>query len=246
MNTSENLLSRFHRFGSLCLHILFPSMCLCCGKHSSIPLCTQCITCLPHKKTWHCPRCQKKITPLGATCTECFGKTPLDGVFSAAPYKHPLINRIITAYKYGLAQSLAQPLSAFLLDTLRKNDIPLPDTVLSVPLHSRRLRWRGFNQSSLLATHVAQKLLPQISLEISTETLQRNRYTLPQAKISDRKERLRNLHNAFTFFGDATPIKGKRIWLVDDVSTTGSTLIECAHILKKKGAKEVWGIVLAS
>ncbi len=246
MNIPEHSLPRLRHFGSLFLQTLFPSTCLCCKKYSFVPLCEQCITCLPHKKIWHCPHCQEKTTPLGATCTGCFGKTPLDGIFSAAPYKHPLVNRIITTYKYGLVRSLAQPLSMFLVDALKKNDVPLPDIVLSVPLHPRRLRWRGFNQSSLQADHVAQEILPQISLRTSPKALERKRYTLPQAKISDRKARLRNLRDAFTYSGDTLLIKGKRVWLIDDVSTTGSTLIECARTLKKKGAKEVWGIVLAS
>lgn len=202
--------------------------------------------CLPRKKKWHCPRCQEKITPLGSVCVACFGRTPLDGIFSATHYKHPTVTRIIAAYKFEFMQSLAHPLGKFLLDSLSKNDVPLPDFILSVPLHSRRLRWRGFNQSELLARQVAKKLLPSVPLDYFSDVLVRSRATIPQAKIDNRKKRLQNLKGAFIFSGNLSLLQNKRVWLIDDVATTGATLTECARLLKRLGAKEVWGIVIAS
>lgn len=226
--------------------IFFPNRCLCCQEFSSALLCAKCIPCLPRRKKWQCPKCQKKTTPLGSTCVACFGTTSLNGIFSATHYKHPTVTRVITAYKYGFSQSLARPLGMFLANTIKENDLPLPDIILSVPLHPRRLRWRGFNQSSLLADIIARKLLPQFPLKVLHTTLKRKRYTPPQAKTDNRKPRFKNLQGAFIFSGSIPAIRDKHIWLVDDVATTGATLTECARVLKRAGAKEVWGIVIAS
>lgn len=231
---------------SFFLSSLFPSRCLCCTEYASTSLCSQCNDCFPHRKQWQCPYCQKQKTPLGSVCVQCFGKTPLDGIFSATSYKNSSVHRVITAYKYGFTKSLANPLSHFLIESLKNNDLSIPDIILPVPLHTRRLRWRGFNQSDLLAKKIADTLLPNIPISYFPHLLLRNRATSPQAKADNRTLRQKNLANAFFLSSSATPLAGKRIWIVDDVATTGSTLTECARILKEKNAREVWGIVVAS
>lgn len=227
------------------LSLLFPEHCVCCGEYNDTPLCDACVPCLPLTAKHPCPLCQKHTTRSGELCNACYGKTPLDGVFSATPYRHELVSRVLLSYKYKFARSLHFPLSALLAKSLLQSELPLPDILLPVPLHARRLRWRGFNQSTLLANALASLLLPNMPLPVLENTLLRIRATLPQAKTENRKTRIRNLKNAFAFFGDPSLVSGKRIWLVDDVATTNATLTECARVLKKKGAKEVWGIVVA-
>ena len=226
------------------IEILFPKVCLCCRESRNALLCAPCLDCLPHKKSHQCPHCQDAITPNGAVCSSCYGLSPLEGVFSVAPYSHPTIKAILFAYKYRFAVELSAPLGAFLTEGLFAHDIALPDILIPVPLHARRLRWRGFNQSALLASELSLKLLPGTTLPIS-QMLTRSRFTPPQAKADTRATRLENLKNAFAWEGDGGAIEGKRIWLVDDVATTGSTLAECAKTLKSAGAREVWGVTLA-
>jgi ComF family protein len=117
--------------------------------------------------------------------------------------------------------------------------MPAPDLVLPVPLHFRRLRERGFNQSGLLAGELARKLRVPVSFDV---IVRKNR-TLPQTRLN-RRERLKNVKGAFELAG-ARKVRDRRILLVDDVFTTGTTLSECARTLKSKGgASEVHAITV--
>ena len=106
------------------------------------------------------------------------------------------------------------------------------DLVVPVPLHPARLRERGFNQAELLAKILAQKI--NIPLGCA---LERIRYTTTQTAL-DRSERMENSHNAFRLRKN-TDVRGLRVLLIDDVLTTGSTLSECARVLKRAGANSV-------
>jgi ComF family protein len=106
------------------------------------------------------------------------------------------------------------------------------DVIVSVPLHSARQRERGFNQASLLA-----ELLSAHTSIPSRPLLKRIRYTTTQTAL-DRSERMENLHNAFRLRKNAD-VRGLRVLLIDDVLTTGSTLSECARVLKRAGANSV-------
>ena len=106
------------------------------------------------------------------------------------------------------------------------------DIIVPVPLHPTRQRERGFNQASLLA----ELLTAQISIPCKP-VLKRIRYTTTQTAL-DRAERMENLHNAFRLRKNAD-VRGLHVLLIDDVLTTGSTLSECARVLKRAGAISV-------
>ncbi len=117
--------------------------------------------------------------------------------------------------------------------------LPAPDLVVPVPLHLTRLKERGFNQSGLLAGEFARKL----RVPVSFDTIIRKNRTEPQTRLN-RRERLKNVKGAFELSG-AKSVRGRRILLVDDVFTTGTTLSECARTLKRKGgASEVHAITV--
>jgi ComF family protein len=117
--------------------------------------------------------------------------------------------------------------------------LPALDLVVPVPLHPKRLRQRGFNQSGLLAGEFGRKLKVPVSFDI----IRRKNQTQPQTRLN-RAERLKNVKGAFEVT-DAKRARGRRILLVDDVFTTGTTLSECARTLKKKGgASEVHAITV--
>lgn len=172
--------------------------------------------------------------------------TALDGLFIARPYRHHLVQKLVFALKYRFIDSAADPLAVLLAESIAHHPLSLPDLVIPVPLHPRRLRFRGFNQAELLANRFMARLLPGSPIPIRSDLLRRVRFTKPQMKTESKPERLANLSDAFAVpLEVAGPLVGKSVWLIDDVATTGTTLDECAQTLKDAGAKIVWGIVIA-
>lgn len=227
------------------LDTFFPIHCLGCRTHGQW-ICNTCLAALPIRLDHRCPTCLIHPTPYGQTCFSCTKKNALDGLFVASYYQSPLLSRAIHTYKYRFIPGLAEPLGTFLCAAIRHFDIPLPDCLVPVPLHPRRLRFRGFNQSALLADTLSRTLLPELGLPVLSDVLVRTRFTKPQMKTESREERLANLQGAFTSTPHAkTSLTNQSIWLIDDVATTGTTLEECAKVLKHSGAKHVFGIVLA-
>ena len=113
------------------------------------------------------------------------------------------------------------------------------DVLVPVPLHSRRLRERGYNQSALLAAEVGKRN----GLPVVTDSLVRLRHTKAQVKTAGAEERQRNLAGAFGCRN--AKLGGRRVLVVDDVCTTGATLNSCAIALRAAGAASVWGLALA-
>ena len=236
------------RIKDFVLDTLFPVRCLGCGERKEW-LCEKCLSHIPLRTTQLCPACLTQITPTGEVCFVCYSgkaKRSLDGLFVAAHYKTKLLSQAIHTYKYRFVSAVAEPLSKLLLQALHHGELPLPDLIVPVPLHSKRLRYRGFNQAALPARILSADLVPTLTLPLLEGALLRTRFTLPQMKTENKKERLANLRDAFAVDPQMkSEIKGRSIWLIDDVATTGTTLELCARVLKKAGAKSVFGIVLA-
>ncbi|OGI21411.1 MAG: hypothetical protein A2808_00195 [Candidatus Moranbacteria bacterium RIFCSPHIGHO2_01_FULL_55_24] len=216
------------------LDAFFPLACLGCGA--------------PDK--WLCETCFRKITPSipAPLARDPFDSphSPLDGILAATDYRLPIVRKLIHTYKYRFIPDTGIPLAELLARTLLQSPLPLPDILSFVPLHPRRLRFRGFNQSQILAERLAPLLTPGAAIVPVLPTLTRTRHTKPQQKTRSREERLANLSGAFATLPDTKrQIRGKTLWLVDDVATTATTLTECAKVLKKAGAKRVYGIVVA-
>lgn len=225
------------------LDILFPVHCLGCKKEGHW-FCKKCSSGISISREHFCPVCERVITPDGRTCLNCKKKNALAGLIIASTYTQFPIANAIHLFKYRFVADLHVPLGELLVNVLQHTEIPLPEIIIPVPLHKRRLRWRGFNQSALLAKYVASHLLSQNILTFSEDILLRRRHTPPQMEVRSHAARKLNIANAFTIFADAS-VANKTILLVDDVATTGSTLFECAKVLKKAGAKEVFAIVVA-
>lgn len=229
-------------FHSLFLDFLFPVRCISCGKYDTwlCEGCAKAISILPEQL---CPCCESVMTPDGKTCFSCKDKFELDGLLTAASYKDETIAKAVHYYKYKFVESLSAPLANIQLRSLSSSTFPIPDFIIPVPLHPRRLRWRGFNQSALLAHQVAQGMAPGIEIPVEETLLHRTKYTPPQMKIKKYSQRLENMREAFSI--STGYIQGKTILLIDDIATTCSTLSECARILKKAGAKKVYASVIA-
>lgn len=148
---------------------------------------------------------------------------------------------MIHAYKYHFVETLTHPLGTLFAQAVEKSNLPLPTVIVPVPLHAKRLRYRGFNQSLLLANTLIQNMVALHTTPVKN-ILTRIRFTKPQQKTASKKERQENLQNAFQV---NAPVTDQIIWLVDDVATTHSTLSVCAQALKQAGAKKVYAVVLA-
>ena len=168
------------------LDIIFPIHCLGCGQEGNFV----------------CLSCFKKI-PLNI-------EKPRNNLLIASYYKNPLIKNIIHRYKYDFIKDLAKPLSLLMIKKLQDNlevgpqkvgtfskKVPLSRSDLAlvpIPLHKKRLRWRGFNQSELLANEIGQ----QLNIPVANNILIRTKDTLPQARIRNTKQRKENINKAFT------------------------------------------------
>ncbi|MDM8000956.1 MAG: phosphoribosyltransferase family protein [Dehalococcoidia bacterium] len=140
--------------------------------------------------------------------------------------------------KYSHFKALATPLGRMLAQYLDSHPVAV-DALVPVPLHSRRLRERGYNQSALLAAEISK----WNGLPVVTDSLVRTRHTKAQVKTDSAEERQRNMAGAFGCRD--VRLAGKRILVIDDVCTTGATLNSCAAALRAAGAVSVWGLTLA-
>ena len=161
----------------------------------------------------------------------------IDGIRSPLAFQG-VVRRAVHQLKYGHFKALAAPLGQLLAEYVRL-EVVAADVLVPVPLHSRRLRERGYNQSALLAAEVG-KLNGTPVVEGS---LVRLRHTKAQVKTAGAEERQRNLSGAFCCRDER--LSGKRVLLVDDVCTTGATMNSCAIALREAGASSVWGLALA-
>jgi ComF family protein len=176
---------------------------------------------------------------LGAPCLSCKDKTALDYLFVAAHDSTGVVRRMIHFFKYRFITDLEFPLSGLMLKSFLHCVLTNEDIVLvPVPLHQSRLKWRGFNQSHLLAHSIGSAA----DIAVFSRILHRTKKTKSQMKLA-RARRLTNLRGAFTCTNPLPP--GKEIILIDDVATTGTTLEECARALKKAGAARVGALVIS-
>jgi ComF family protein len=184
-----------------------------------------------------CPRCGRPQAS-GIVCASCWQRpTEIDGIRSPFRFDE-VIRKAIHELKYRNLRAISPRLAELLADYLEKNPLP-GDALLGVPLHPRRLRERGYNQSDL----VAEELGKHIGLPVIEDCLVRVKQAQPQVKAVDVEERRRNVADAFVCRDES--VSGKRIILIDDVCTSGATLESCAAALKNKGATSVWGLTLA-
>ena len=230
------VLPQLAKVGGMAVDFLFPKWCVGCGKEGEL-ICYSCRRLLTRIIPPLCPRCGKPQSS-GILCPSCVDwPAKIDGIRS--PFKFEGVMReAIHQLKYRNLRALVAPLAKLLQDYLNAN--PLPGEVLvPVPLHQKRLKERGYNQSNLLARELGKL----INLPVVDECLVRQRHSPPQARTSTLDERRSNIADAFTCI-DHT-LKDKQILLIDDVSTSGATLDACAAALKASGTTSVWGLVVA-
>ena len=232
------------------LKIIYPYYCLSCNNElNSSYLCRECFSAIPLLKEQLCPACEKP-SPFGKTHAICRQKTPLSGIFVAMDYKEKIVQRLIHQYKYKFVKNLAEPLTNILIKSLAEQNKELffnTDTIITaVPLHSIRLRWRGFNQ----AQFIAQKLASHFNIPYEN-LLIRSKNNLAQKDMPQTSLRQKNIQGVFRLndapnakYQIGSPVKSN-IVIIDDITTTLSTLNECAATLLPLKPKNIYAIVLA-
>ena len=225
------------------LDCVYPPRCQVCKQFSEEAFCAACREQIIPIKPPICRSCGLPLDPQATgpeLCYEC-RKTasPITWARAAGIYEGTLQQAILN-FKFAGRRVLAKPLAELLAATYGDGLCPKEsfDFVSPVPLHSERLKERGFNQSELLAEYFCQA----VGKVITKDLLQRVRPTLPQVLLP-RQERAKNVRGAFA--ANREIVTGKSILLIDDISTTGATLKECAKILQKAGAEKVCVLTLA-
>jgi ComF family protein len=161
----------------------------------------------------------------------------IDGI--RAPFRFEgVIREAVLQLKYRNLRAISETLARLLSDFLNVNPIP-GETLVPVQIHDKRLRERGYNQSSLLA----RELSKLSGLPLVDNSLTRQRHSLPQTQTKTVDERRNNVASAFSCHDQK--LKDRQVLLIDDVATSGTTLDACALALKAAGAISVWGLALA-
>ncbi len=228
LNFLKKFLTRTMKFT---LDLIFPIECAICGKTG----------------VYLCGLCEGKVLHHGKSIYECGGPRPYD-VLAAYEYENRLFAvTLVEKLKYKFSQEIAGILGRILYkrfeDFLRGAADSADDgaahnnfAITFVPIHKKRFLWRGFNQAQMIA-----KVLADLSGLPFAEYLVKIRNTPPQVGLK-RTERLKNLVDVFALQSNVR--LPKNIILIDDVSTTGTTIKECAKVLKDNGAERVVGMVV--
>jgi ComF family protein len=220
--------------------LLYPPACQVCRSPGQYPLCPRCAERFPLIKPPFCQKCGKPLhgpPDLLFTCIPCrrrrwgFARARSVGVYDGT------LRDAIHALKFRRCADMAVPLGTLLAELIAADQELQPDVIVPVPLHPVRLRERGFNQSALLAAQAGRYL----ERSVDVDTIRRTRPTASQTGLPA-SERRSNVRGAFVA---APGLPARRVLLIDDVMSTGSTARECARVLRRAGAGEVVVATLA-
>lgn len=233
--------------------VFFPSDCRLCRTPlvslSRLPVCSDCLDSLTPIRIPQCVLCGERLSGAHLLIGNgqrrgCAEYPPeFDRAVSFGEYQDGLRD-LIHLLKYEGVLPAAKPLGKLLAKAIMDLHLPSdtkPPMIVPVPLHSSKRRERQFNQSELIARAALRHLPPQFAFD--RKALVRHRNTRSQVGL-DRETRIQNMHGAFKVVA-SQPIQGRIIIVVDDVMTTGTTVSECARVLKRAGAAKVFAATVA-
>jgi ComF family protein len=230
------VLPQVSKLKRIALDLLFPQWCIGCGREGEY-ICHNCRNSLPRVLPPVCMKCGKPQAESGI-CSECAEwDSAIDGVRSPFIFEG-VIRRAIHELKYHNLRALVPLMAQFLYEYYLANPLP-GDIIIPVPLHRKRLNERGYNQSARLARELGRLT----AIHVNTDILARKKHTAPQVRTASVTERRENVAGAFSCTDNT--LQGKSVMLIDDVTTSGSTLDACAAALKAAGAASVWGLTVA-
>ena len=231
-----------------CVEMIFPSRCSCCRlglPRKGQVICSDCLSTIHYLQSPLCSCCGRGLPDSSGgdhLCGFCLRQPPVYARARAVVRYEEPVSHLLHLLKYAADSStlpaLAHVIEPFAYD-LAQEFRPAVDRVIPVPLFPGRLKKRGLNQSLLLA----RIFFPQAGAALLVDAMIRTRDTPPQTTL-DGAARRKNLRAAFAVrYPDA--VYGRRIFLVDDVLTTGTTVSECAKTLLAAGAVEVYVVTVA-
>lgn len=228
-----------------CLDLLYPPVCPVCGKvlekrkDEDLLACHNCCKKLVYIES---PRCLKCGKPVGTEETEmCYDCERIGHIFTQGAgvwaYSRE-IKQSIYRFKYHNKREYGKFYGKEMMARLEQIVSGWnAEVLIPVPLHPSKLRKRGYNQAEIIALNFGREM----GIPVNTTILRRNKKTLPQKELND-KERLKNLESAFII--TTNDVKYKRIILVDDIYTTGTTIDSCAKALIDAGAEKIYYVSL--
>jgi len=228
---------------NILLDTFLANQCIICQQINAVNLCDNCITSIPSQPIlWLKENTQTNgiFAPKAKTRIETLSKdNNIQAILSCTDFKHKIIKKSIHYLKYKNLPQLANPLASIMLRTLSQHLKNTSNLILCpVPLHNGRLKFRGYNQADLLAKYLHTKLKLPLYLD-----LERIRNTPQQMRIQNRQARINNMDNAFEAHKKNTT--QSKIILIDDVTTTLSTIQEAAKALSKQGFTDIYALILA-
>lgn len=200
-----------------------------------------------------CAACRRDLPRIGEACLSCGVPLPKGGRCPACQVRPPPYERtyapllyaspareLVLRFKFEARLSLSRLFAELVCERVTGGGEPLPELLLPVPLHRRRLRQRGFNQ----AVELGRLISGRLGLRARTDLLCRARDTHPQSRAGGARERRANVRGAFRLDGE---LDARHVAILDDVITTGSTVLELARIIRSAGARrvDVWAVCRA-
>lgn len=228
------------------LDLIFPKRCVGCNKLGEY-ICANCFTSISFDVDRICLVCNRQAVD-SITHPVCRSRYVIDGITASVAYKG-IIKKLIYAFKYkpflsDLEKILTDLFYEGLIQNEQFNKVIYSDSIfIPIPLYPQRFRERGYNQSEILAKNLSiQFKIPNLSV------LSRIRQTETQTKLK-REERRDNIKGVFIISNkkaiEYINTRNIQVILVDDVITSGATMLEAANVMKRAGVKKVWGIALA-
>ncbi len=228
------------------LSLFYPGQCLCCKRYIKdfkyFFVCPDCFNQVKEMDRHSCKICLKPLSSeFVDICMECRerGKTYFEYIKAAGFYESPL-KELIYQLKFYQKKKAGKILADYVLSKIQNeffNDI---DIITYVPISKKTKEQREFNHTEILASYIGSKKRIKV-----IETIKKIKETEDQSNLK-REERLKNLKDAFEIKNDIKEkIFNKKILIIDDIYTTGSTINEVAKVLKENGARQVTGLVIA-
>lgn len=221
------------------INIFFPEICISCRSTTPNHLCQDCASQLIATAS-HAPECIKCKAPTshGNLCKDCLPHSSLDELYISFNYQKSNIHGLIHAFKYQNIRSLSKPLAEILAQTLPDSPDSSNSLLIPIPIHRSRRATRGYNQTELLVRELSTCIdCPHLSV------LKKKHYTNSQVTLT-REQRLTNLIDSFELSTEI-PRHISKMYLIDDVTTTLSTLEESASTLRKHTNAKIIGLALA-
>lgn len=222
------------------LDLLFPPLCLVCGKSSQSYLCLECIKKINFIKPPFCRTCGIPLSEAENQCNECCNREYFFDFARSVGIFDGILREAVHALKFDCNVMLAEPLGKLMAQHYAETHlIGMVDIVVPVPIHRLRMNERGFNQS----VELSRIFCDYTSLRLEPNALVKSKETCDQVGLPE-EERFANIEGAFSV-AEPDAIAGSRVLLIDDVFTTGATLNEAARALRGAGASAVYAYTLA-